>query len=113
MLPTVVHCKRTELPFVYIARPSKWGNPFVIGKDGKRLEVIAKYEQWILHQHNLLLELPELIGHNLGCWCYPKICHGNVLLDLLLDWPHNLIRKLKNLEPSHETESLLQTLSRL
>lgn len=28
---------------VYIGRPSKWGNPFVIGRDGSREEVIEKY----------------------------------------------------------------------
>ena len=35
----VVHCKRE--PFdIYIGRPSKWGNPFVIGRDGNREQVI-------------------------------------------------------------------------
>jgi hypothetical protein len=42
----VVHCKR-EAFNVYIGRPGKWGNPFVIGKDGTRAEVIAKYEAWL------------------------------------------------------------------
>lgn len=28
---TVVHCKRSRCD-VYIGRPSKWGNPFVIGR---------------------------------------------------------------------------------
>ena len=28
---------------VYIGRGSKWGNPYVIGKDGNRDEVIEKY----------------------------------------------------------------------
>ena len=38
----VVHCKRE--PFdIYIGRPSKWGNPFVIGRDGNREQVIEKY----------------------------------------------------------------------
>jgi len=31
--PTVVHCKRAEYD-VYIGRPSRWGNPFQIGRDG-------------------------------------------------------------------------------
>ena len=30
---TVVHCTRGTHD-IYIGRPSKWGNPFVIGKDG-------------------------------------------------------------------------------
>ncbi|RWK52772.1 MAG: DUF4326 domain-containing protein, partial [Mesorhizobium sp.] len=38
---------------VYIGRPSKWGNPFVIGPDGSRAEVIAKYRAWIASQPEL------------------------------------------------------------
>jgi hypothetical protein len=29
---------------------SKWGNPFVIGNDGTREQVIAKYEAWLQTQ---------------------------------------------------------------
>jgi len=32
-LPRVVHCKRAVYD-VYVGRPSKWGNPFTIGRDG-------------------------------------------------------------------------------
>jgi len=77
----VVHCKRK--PFdVYIGRPSKWGNPFVIGKDGTRDEVIEKYEAWLRTQPALLAALPELRGKTLGCWCAPQACHGDVLARL-------------------------------
>jgi hypothetical protein len=77
----VVHCKRG--PFdVYIGRPSKWGNPFVIGKDGTREEVIAKYEAWLKEHPELMAALPELQGKVLGCWCAPEACHGDVLARL-------------------------------
>jgi hypothetical protein len=77
----VVHCKRK--PFdVYIGRPGKWGNPFVIGKDGSREEVIRKYEDWLQTQPDLLAALPELRGKVLGCWCSPHPCHGDVLVRL-------------------------------
>ena len=39
---------------VYIGRPSKWGNPFRIGPDGNREEVIRKYRDWIGKQPELL-----------------------------------------------------------
>ena len=42
----VVHCKKEPYD-IYIGRPSKWGNPFSIGKDGTREEVIEKYREWI------------------------------------------------------------------
>jgi hypothetical protein len=78
----IVHCKRDKYD-VYIGRPSKWGNPYVIGKDGSREEVIKKYEEYILNSPELLAALPELEGKILGCWCAPKPCHGEVLLKLL------------------------------
>jgi hypothetical protein len=33
--------KRPATDRVYVGRPSKWGNPFVIGRDGSRDQVIA------------------------------------------------------------------------
>ena len=77
-----VHCKREKYD-VYIGRPSKWGNPFSIGKDGTREEVIEKYREYILNKPELLKSLPELKGKILGCWCDPKPCHGDVLIELI------------------------------
>lgn len=77
----VVHCKRAKHD-VYIGRPSKWGNPFAIGKDGTREEVIEKYRGWLQTQPALLAALPELKGKTLGCWCSPQACHGDVLAEL-------------------------------
>ena len=80
----VVHCKRE--PFdVYIGRPSKWGNPFSIGKDGTREEVISKYEAYIMSQPNLITDLEELKGKVLGCWCAPLACHGDILKIMIED----------------------------
>ena len=42
MRTRVVHCRRERYD-VYVGRPSPWGNPFVIGRDGTREEVVAKY----------------------------------------------------------------------
>lgn len=77
----VVHCKREKFD-VYIGRPSKWGNPFQIGRDGTRDEVIAKYRAWVVHQPELMAALPELRGKVLGCWCSPEKCHGDILAEL-------------------------------
>lgn len=82
----VVHCKRAQYD-VYIGRPSKWGNPFVIGKDGDRETVIAKYHNWLLSQPHLLKDLTELKGKVLGCWCSPSACHGDVLVDMANNLP--------------------------
>lgn len=78
---TVVHCKVSPYD-VYIGRPSIWGNPFNIGHDGDREEVVEKYRQWIMCQPQLLARLPELQGKRLGCFCTPQLCHGEVLAEL-------------------------------
>lgn len=82
MATTVVHCKKS--PFdVYIGRPSKWGNPFVIGKDGTRQEVITKYKMWIRLRSDLYEQArTELKGKILGCFCAPLSCHGDVLAEI-------------------------------
>lgn len=80
-MTNVVHCKRSSHD-VYIGRPSKWGNPFQIGNDGTRKQVVEKYRNWIQTQPDLLNALPELKDKTLGCWCSPELCHGNVLAEL-------------------------------
>jgi len=76
----VVHCKR-HAHDVYIGRPSKWGNPFVIGKDGDRAEVIAKYRAWGQARGLDKAAKAELKGKVLACWCSPLPCHGDVLAE--------------------------------
>ena len=84
----VVHCKKSPYE-VYIGRrngnlpESIWHNPFHIGKDGTRAEVIAKYRVYILGRPDLLALLHTLKGKVLGCWCSPDSCHGDVLVELI------------------------------
>lgn len=88
----VVHCKKEPYD-VYIGRPSRWGNKFVIGKDGSRADVIRKYEEWITspEQEELLLQVGELYDKRLGCYCAPYPCHGDVL-ERLADLMHSITR---------------------
>ena len=82
MKTTVVNLNNDEYD-VYIGRGSKWGNPFIIGKDGSRKEVIDKYRNYILSNKELFNSIDELKGKILGCYCKPKSCHGDVLIELL------------------------------
>ena len=77
---------------VYIGRGSKWGNPFTHISDKKtkadfvvnsRDEAIESYREWIVKQPQLLKDLHELKGKTLGCFCKPKECHGDVLVELV------------------------------
>ena len=75
--------KRISDDGVYIGRPSKFGNPFVMGKDGDRDEVVKKYEQFLMARPHLIKAAKhELRGKNLVCWCAPLACHGDVLLKI-------------------------------
>jgi len=66
---------------VYIGRGSIWGNPFIIGKDGNRSEVIEKYR---IHAMKFTKQqLLSLKGKTLGCYCKPLACHGDILVNLI------------------------------
>ena len=65
---------------------SIWANPFKVGRDGTREEVIQKYRLYIeekLKEPEYKEALERLRGKNLGCWCKPEGCHGDVLLEFL------------------------------
>ena len=70
-----------------IGHSSIWANPFKLTKDDKhcRLEVIMKYTNMIITNEILSNNLHELLGQTLGCWCKPKLCHGEVLIKMLKD----------------------------
>jgi len=80
-LPRILnkHTHGTPAGAVYIGRGSLWGNPFVIGRDGTRGDVIAQYDAWIATQPHLLARLPELRSRDLLCFCFPRSCHGETL----------------------------------
>lgn len=84
----VVHLSVADFD-VYIGRPSKWGNPFEIGKDGTRAQVIQKYEDYLTSNAELVAQLHELKGKRLGCWCKPKPCHGDILVKLINEQTRN------------------------
>jgi hypothetical protein len=78
----------TPADAVYVGRPTVWGNPFVIGRDGTRAEVIEKYKQQIdaldpLQAHAFVNDcIRWLGGKDLVCWCAPLPCHADILLEI-------------------------------
>ena len=82
MLTRVVNYKLGEDYDICIMRGTKWGNPFKIGEDGTREEVIAKYRKYVLETPELMACIHELRGKVLGCCCKPYDCHGDVLVEL-------------------------------
>ena len=82
------HHKDAPADAVYVGRPSRWGNPFEIGKDGTREEVVAKYLDYAKMRMRQAPDdiysefVKELRGKDLVCWCAPAPCHADVLLIL-------------------------------
>lgn len=86
---------------VYCGRPTPLGNPFTVGKDGTRKQVIAKFAHWFdgmvaSHERTparrLLRQLEILSARYqfdedehlfLLCWCYPDDCHCDVIKEYL------------------------------
>jgi len=79
----VYNKRNKKIPWsaVYVGRPSKWGNPFVLESEDKRAECIKAYEDWLLKNPDLMDEMVvELRGKDLVCWCAPKACHADVIM---------------------------------
>ena len=53
-------------------------------------ERIEKYREYIIKKLDkdpeLVKELRQLKGKNLGCWCKPNDCHGDVLIELINEY---------------------------
>lgn len=84
MIPVVSQRNSSMRPGdVYIGRPSPYGNPYMIGRDGTREEVIELYTLWITQRPELVAQLAAQKPTRLMCWCAPEACHGDVLAKLL------------------------------
>jgi len=67
----------------YLGLPgSKWANPFPLKREAERERVLQQYRDYILTRPDLLADLHELDGKILGCYCFPKKCHGSILIEL-------------------------------
>jgi Domain of unknown function (DUF4326) len=68
---------------------SAYHNPFHVGKDGDRSEVILKFILYWYSPRQVSLRaraLNEIKETDvLGCWCKPLDCHGDIIAGYL-DW---------------------------
>ncbi len=78
----------------YVGRPTALGNPFAIGRDGSRAEVIQLYRAWLWRQMQQqgspqrkaleqLLQQAATGRLELLCWCAPLACHAEVIRSAL------------------------------
>lgn len=88
MQPEVIN-KYKESGGVYIGRGSYWGNPYPIDvSTGRTREVvIAMYKTHLRKLYSedkqrFLCELNKLSGQKLSCFCKPRACHGDVIVEV-------------------------------
>lgn len=85
---------------VKVDRTTKWGNPFVTGRDGTQEECVRRFRMLMagylcisdskiepgiqeLYRAHLKQNLHRLRGRNLACWCEAGTpCHADVLLEI-------------------------------
>lgn len=74
---------------IYIGRnpeygPTKYGNPYRIGRDGTREQCIERYRRrlWRDIQAGRITraELAAMAPHDVLCHCAPAPCHGDVVV---------------------------------
>ena len=90
MKATVIHCKRNSYD-VLIDRRGPFGNKWEMKNksDEERNRVIEEHKKWFLakmddyNDNFRYLVLARLSGKILGCWCKPKPCHGDTIVEWL------------------------------
>ena len=75
----IVHLKREGFTH-RIDRQTCWGNPHFLAdtkSERARIECLIQYIESL--DEKTIERAGELRGGTLGCWCAPKLCHGEVL----------------------------------
>lgn len=90
-IPTVVNIKGTRdnpLYDVYIGRRINMGGwsleESIYGNIGKK--TLKEYREYALKNKKIMKSLKKLTGKKIGCWCHPEPCHGDVLVDLYIEY---------------------------
>lgn len=90
--PKVVNIKslpkgwRENPCYVYIGRPSTFGNPFVLKEGEPKGSTLTKFREYAVNRITRDPAFKEavkaLAGKTLVCFCAPGPCHGEVLAEL-------------------------------
>lgn len=75
---------------IKIDRSTVVGNPYTMHDESERDFVCDKYEKYFNQQMSdydfstYIYNIVEILNNNidvaLGCWCYPKRCHGETII---------------------------------
>jgi hypothetical protein len=99
---------RTPDGAIYVGRPTRWGNPFMVRRFG-HMKAVRLHERWLRYGMGALTlerlgfcpaeidalgrlrgevytNLHRLAGHDLVCWCpLSSPCHADLLLRMAVD----------------------------
>jgi hypothetical protein len=91
-MQTVVVNIKMEPFDVYIGRADRgqdgyFGNPFRVGHGISRKDAVNGFQKYFAERiekdTGFKRRILALKGKRLGCFCKPKACHGDVIVDLL------------------------------
>lgn len=77
---------------VYIGRSGKgmdgyFGNPIKLNKNDERGSTLEKYKEYFFNRlendNEFKQKIHELKDKTLGCFCKPKPCHGDIIVEYL------------------------------
>ena len=114
-MPVVTHIKHhSGLSVVRVDRGTDWGNPFVMRHEGERdrvCDLFSQYAIWRLSVDPTWLLF--LRGKNLACWCSPKRCHAETLLELANADLDHWSRRRRVTMTERQAQELLRRLNRV
>ena len=82
--PKNIYIGRDMTHYVKGAVGLKWQTPFTVKEYGIK-KCLEMYEEKIRKTPELMLSINELEGMQLGCWCNPSPCHGDILIKLFME----------------------------
>ena len=56
-----------------------------VDREWMMIELLKLYEKYVRNNPFLMSSLHELKEKELGCWCTPSPCHGDILIKLYLE----------------------------
>lgn len=84
-----------DVGMYYIGRGSVWGNPYTVEEYGRE-NAIALYKKyfynvlyrkdWFFGEIEKLTNTTLKDGLILGCYCSPKLCHGEIIKDFITEY---------------------------
>ena len=79
----IIRVDKTDNYDIFIGRPSKFSNPFIINRDGTRSEVLLKFEEYFKNHPDINDLLKELNNKRIACWCnLAQECHGDIIIKI-------------------------------